>query len=65
MRTSLIFLALSLFLCCNALTRTYTQSTKLSEDYALHWSVEGDTIYIAMEVNTTGWIGFGIGEITR
>ena len=30
--------------------------------YALHWSVEGDRIRVALDVATTGWVGFGIGE---
>jgi len=30
--------------------------------YKLHWTVNGDTIRVALDVATTGWVGFGIGE---
>lgn len=30
----------------------------------MYWKSQSDEIFLALEVNTTGWIGFGIGEQT-
>jgi len=30
--------------------------------YNVHWRIEGNVIYLALDVNTTGWVGFGIAE---
>lgn len=35
-----------------------------SPDYKIYWRVEGEDFYLALEVKTTGWIGFGLGEPT-
>lgn len=43
---------------------SYTNSQSLRPDYTLHWRLTADTIFLAFEVNTTGWVGFGIGEPT-
>lgn len=42
----------------------YTNSENLSDKYTLHWKVEGDTIHVALQVQTTGWVGLGIAEPT-
>jgi len=45
----------------------YRNSRMLSESYTLYWNVdpvETETITIAMQVKTTGWVGFGLGEPT-
>jgi hypothetical protein len=45
---------------------SYTDSQALSDTFTLHWRVDTTYgyLYLAMEANTTGWLGFGIGEPT-
>lgn len=43
----------------------YENKQELSSGkYTLHWKVESDTIYFAIEAKTTGWVGLGIAEQT-
>jgi len=36
----------------------------MSPEYRVYWRINGDEIYIALQVQATGWIGFGLGEPT-
>ena len=29
---------------------------------AIHWTIEGDSIYLAVAARATGWVGFGVAE---
>jgi hypothetical protein len=44
----------------------YSNSKLLTHFFRLHWSVDesNDVIYLGLEANTTGWVGFGISEST-
>lgn len=59
------FIAFSL-LCTVAFTQDleYTNSLRLSPDYVIYWAVDQGYVYIGLEVNTLGWVGFGIAEPT-
>lgn len=62
----------SALLCCIALfistalaqidASSYANEQVFSSDYAIYWSVEGQMLRLALEVNTLNWVGFGIGE---
>lgn len=45
-----------------ALNGTYPNIYKVHDNYTLHWRVENSKLHVALVVNTTGWIGFGIAE---
>lgn len=72
-------LTTALLLFSTALTfnpSSFTNTQVLHPRYTVHWNVQGDTIHLALEVTTTGWVykymnsflklqvGFGIGEPT-
>eukprot|EP01090_Pellita_catalonica_P018511 TRINITY_DN6011_c0_g1_i1.p1 TRINITY_DN6011_c0_g1~~TRINITY_DN6011_c0_g1_i1.p1 ORF type:complete len:580 (-),score=77.66 TRINITY_DN6011_c0_g1_i1:95-1807(-) len=42
----------------------YNNNRTLDENYIVHWEVDGNTLYLGLEVETFGWIGFGFGEDT-
>jgi DOMON domain/Copper type II ascorbate-dependent monooxygenase, C-terminal domain/Copper type II ascorbate-dependent monooxygenase, N-terminal domain len=42
---------------------SFIESTQVEgSGVAVHWTVEGDTIKLAVAAKATGWVGFGIGE---
>jgi hypothetical protein len=56
---------LSIALCASAFDASYyPNKLQLLPEYALFWNLEGDYMRIAVQVKTTGWVGFGIGEPT-
>jgi len=66
---SLVFLSTAVALASSAhvdLQATYPFSTLLWDDgtnyYSLHWNFtrSTETIYFAVNVSTTGWVGFGL-----
>eukprot|EP01089_Gocevia_fonbrunei_P014176 TRINITY_DN381_c0_g1_i6.p1 TRINITY_DN381_c0_g1~~TRINITY_DN381_c0_g1_i6.p1 ORF type:complete len:220 (+),score=41.65 TRINITY_DN381_c0_g1_i6:82-741(+) len=42
----------------------YDNSVSLHEDYTVHWKIANESIFLLLEVNTLGWVGFGLGEPT-
>ena len=48
--------------CAHNLEEEYRFSAILSDGYALHWNfdLEQQTIAFAVNVSTTGWVGFGL-----
>jgi dopamine beta-monooxygenase len=41
----------------------FIQSTQVDgAGVALHWTIEGETIKLAVAARATGWVGFGLGE---
>ena len=61
----LVFFCFALAVFANAyLKNEYDHSAYLNpeEDYKLYWSIKDadKSIHFAVEVNTTGWVGFGI-----
>lgn len=44
----------------------YDRSQVISKEdgYQLFWKVKNDEIYLAIQVRTNGWVGFGIAEQT-
>eukprot|EP01112_Ceratiomyxa_fruticulosa_P014193 TRINITY_DN4047_c0_g1_i1.p1 TRINITY_DN4047_c0_g1~~TRINITY_DN4047_c0_g1_i1.p1 ORF type:complete len:590 (-),score=110.31 TRINITY_DN4047_c0_g1_i1:96-1865(-) len=67
-KSSLLVLLSSLFFVLVSSYRfdplNYTNSTDLSSRYTLHWRVDlkQQVVYLAFEVHTNGWIGFGLAE---
>lgn len=45
-----------------ALNGTYPNIYQVNENFTLHWKVQDDNLYVALVVNTTGWVGFGLAE---
>ncbi len=45
---------------------SYENYKELSAYYTLYWTadVNNDVLYLAVEAETTGWVGFGLGEPT-
>lgn len=43
---------------CVASTRDYDCMANLSDVYTIHWTLEGDNLRLAMDVETLGWCGF-------
>ncbi len=61
--TVYISLLITLFVISSAEFSSYSQ-IQLSEEYVLFWNVDNESIKIKLQVNTLGWIAFGIGEQT-
>jgi len=40
----------------------YAWNSNGQDVYKVHWTVRDNVIYLALEVKTTGWVGFGIAE---
>ena len=53
---------LQLATCAHNLEEEYRFSTILDDGYTLHWNfdLEQQTIGFAVNVSTTGWVGFGL-----
>lgn len=63
---SLVLTTLFILGCVAFNPARYSNSQVLSHFFRLHWSVDesNDLIYLGLEANTTGWVGFGISEST-
>eukprot|EP01119_Soliformovum_irregulare_P003402 TRINITY_DN138_c0_g2_i2.p1 TRINITY_DN138_c0_g2~~TRINITY_DN138_c0_g2_i2.p1 ORF type:complete len:561 (-),score=133.90 TRINITY_DN138_c0_g2_i2:188-1870(-) len=42
----------------------YTNQKQLSPEYTIQWIIQDEHIFLQLNVTTTGWVGFGIGEPT-
>ena len=42
----------------------YTKNTTLSSAYIIYWTVQGNEIFLALQAQTNGWVGFGLAEPT-
>jgi dopamine beta-monooxygenase len=40
----------------------FVDATQDGAGVALHWTISGDTINLAVAARATGWVGFGLGE---
>ena len=64
--TAVVFFALTattqLAACAHNLDEDYRFSATLDDGYKLHWNfdLEKQTIAFAVNVSTTGWVGFGL-----
>ena len=58
----LLALLVQLATCAHNLEEEYRFSTILDDGYTLHWNfdLEQQTIAFAVNVSTTGWVGFGL-----
>ena len=45
-------------------TQDYPNSQQINPQYTVYWRINNDEIQLGLDVLTTGWIGFGIGEPT-
>ena len=66
---NLLFLVIGLVCCCQGilgsheLSKEYNFSAELAgDDYILHWTADrtSEEIRFAVNVSTTGWVGFGL-----
>ena len=51
--------------CALEVTRSYENVRSLAGEglaYELRWSIEGESVYVAMTAETTGWIGLGFAD---
>ncbi len=42
----------------------YPNTAVLSPYYTIFWSINENTFHLAIQAQTTGWVGFGLGEPT-
>eukprot|EP01088_Endostelium_zonatum_P011575 TRINITY_DN25723_c0_g1_i1.p1 TRINITY_DN25723_c0_g1~~TRINITY_DN25723_c0_g1_i1.p1 ORF type:complete len:550 (+),score=106.64 TRINITY_DN25723_c0_g1_i1:65-1714(+) len=58
---ALVFIAA---LCCSADLSAYPNNQTLAQGYNVYWRTDSTMIYLGLQVQTMGWIGLGLGEVT-
>jgi len=52
-----------LLLSCHADPPSYKHTVQLSADYKLSWTIANGTFFARADVNTVGWVGFGLSPV--